>query len=373
MRRAIALFAAIPVLFAPATTAQPRAALTGQPEVIFKWSRDRCEIEDISDIHARAFRDADGQVQLLASHRVTRRLIGPDLDHLRHDCSPVMNSHHDPRPARYDDDEWIAAPYSEDGRTIYALVHEEFHAGEHPPGGCPTPGGCWMHAITSAVSHDGGASYVQRKPPAHLVAAIPLRYHPGRSDFGYTNPSNIARAADGWYYAFINQAYWGAPGGYCLLRTKRLDDPASWRAWNGKEFAFRFRNPYRERIRHPRFCTPVAPGSAESLTWNTYFEKWLLVGTRGEGNPERLIFYFALSDDLIHWSEPNTILDTEARWPLQCVGPAPKIYPSLIDDASPSRSFDVSGRSGWLYYTQFNDCSNVYDRDLLRVRVEFSK
>jgi hypothetical protein len=63
---------------------------TGPPELVFDWTTSRCEDYDLPDVPARAFRDADGQVQLLASNDTNRRSVGPDFDHLVHDCTPAM-------------------------------------------------------------------------------------------------------------------------------------------------------------------------------------------------------------------------------------------------------------------------------------------
>jgi hypothetical protein len=68
----------------------PEVEVTGSEQVVFDWSQDACEPADIPDIPARAFRDAQGRVQLIASHYVNRRMTGPDLDHLTHDCSVIM-------------------------------------------------------------------------------------------------------------------------------------------------------------------------------------------------------------------------------------------------------------------------------------------
>ena len=42
--------------------------ISGPEEMVFDWTTDRCEDGNIPDIAARAFRDADGQVQLTIGH-----------------------------------------------------------------------------------------------------------------------------------------------------------------------------------------------------------------------------------------------------------------------------------------------------------------
>ena len=84
----------------------------GPEEVVFDWSADRCEDLDIPDLPARAFRDQNGQVQLISSHHSVRRFLGPDLNNLTHDCSIVMTSHYDSDPSMFNDVEWIGATYT---------------------------------------------------------------------------------------------------------------------------------------------------------------------------------------------------------------------------------------------------------------------
>ena len=54
-------------------------------------------------------------------------MIGPDLGHLRRDCTAVMDSHRNPDSGAFDDAEWLAGMYSPDGQTVHALVDDECH------------------------------------------------------------------------------------------------------------------------------------------------------------------------------------------------------------------------------------------------------
>jgi hypothetical protein len=77
----------------------------GLEDKVFDWSQGACAPDDIPDTPARPFRDAQGRVQLIASHYTNRRMSGPDLDHLTHDCGVIMPSHYDSDPAKFDDRE----------------------------------------------------------------------------------------------------------------------------------------------------------------------------------------------------------------------------------------------------------------------------
>jgi hypothetical protein len=47
----------------------------------------------------------------------------------------------------------------------------------------------------------------------------------------------------------------------------------------------------------------------------------------------------------------------------------------LLDPDSPARNFETTGRRPWLYFTRFHykRCGSTLNRDLVRVRVRFSK
>jgi hypothetical protein len=47
------------------------------------------------------------------------------------------------------------------------------------------------------------------------------------------------------------------------------------------------------------------------------------------------------------------------------------LYPSFLDPASTARNFDVTGKSGYVYFTRFNQPGTApLDRDMVRVPVE---
>jgi hypothetical protein len=255
----------------------------GPEQTVFDWSTMACEPLDIPDTPARAFRDSSGRVQLIASHFVVRRMIGPSLLDLRHDCRVVMRSHFDANPAAFEDREWIRAPYTENGRKVYALLTNEFQGWRHT-GTCPAPyiwKECWLNSVTSAVSTDGGNSYSHAPGPAHLVAALPYEYSPGNPDaYGVFGSSNILKLPDGYYYAMSKVEKYGLQDvGVCVMRTNDLSDPQSWRAWDGTGFDTRFIDRYAEPSESPsaHVCEPVSYSRigklADSITYNTYFGK----------------------------------------------------------------------------------------------------
>ena len=365
------------------------AVVAGSPETVFDWSTDACAHDDIPDSPARAFRNADGEVRLIATHHVNRLLVGPTLDTVRPDCAVVFEAGHDGDPAAYDDRSWLVAPVTADGETVYALVHSEYQGWHRRPDRC-RPGrwweACWYNVITWAVSTDGGRSFRQPPPAERLVAALPYRHDPaaGRR-MGLFNPSGIVRH-DGYYYALVRAvAYAAQPGGQCLIRTDRPDDPASWRAWDGEAFTIRFADPHRDDIADPaaHVCAVVSPerlsASVGSLTRHAPSGAFLAI-VAGErpptagAEPVTGVFVSA-SWDLVDWSWPSLVWQVPFWYDFACGQDRFSIgYPALLDPSSMSPSFDETDDDAYLYVTQFNliDCRIRADRDLLRVPLRIS-
>ena len=362
--------------------------IIGPEQVVFDWRKDACESDDFPDVPARAFRDARGRVQLIASHYISRRMLGPDLNHLKHDCTVLMPSDYDPDPARFADREWIHSVYTLDGIDVFALIHDEYQGHTHL-GQCPSGmyQKCWYNSITLAVSHNGGDSYAHAQPPAHLVANLPYTYAPDSGPYGVFNPSNIIHNdTDGYYYTLLHlEQYRDQLWGTCVMRSSNLADPTSWRAWDGKGFNVRFVNPYLEPDASlaSHLCQPVSRGEiqkmSESLTFNSYFKRFLLVGTAANHDPitDRQVWgiYYSLSDDLIHWTPRRLIMETVTPWSYRCGDSHPILYPAVLDPNSSSRNFETTGKQVYLYFTRFNyaSCNTTSDRDLIRIPIEFSK
>lgn len=361
------------------TTAQIRPA--GPPEVVFDWSEDACEQTQIPDLPVRAFRDFRGRTQLLLSHFDNFRMIGASLDRLRVDCRAVMRSDKSASVRRYSDREWIGSLYTTNGRTVWALIHDEYQGNRHP-GRCPSGRylNCWYNAITLARSTDGGRSYRQAPPPRHLIAAAPYRYRPEIGVAGVFTPSNIVTGPDGAHYALVRVRDPSGMRGTCLLRTPRVWKPRRWRAWDGNGFDGAFTDPYRSRARPNLPCRPVGSGRiaemVESLTYSTALDSYLLVGLAPPGEvsigPKATGIYFSTSRDLVNWTPRKLLTRATTKQTYRCDGPSPIAYPSLVDPSSPSRTFATTGSYPFLYYTQFRyeDCRKTPERDLVRIPVE---
>jgi hypothetical protein len=145
------------------------------------------------------------------------------------------------------------------------------------PDPCPSgdPNRCKMIALTYARSTDGGRTYAHPSPPDHLVATLPYRYRPDGGLYALWQPSNIvAHPSDGYYYALVQLARHPADEpvnvqGTCVMRTRTVGDPGSWRAWDGEGFNLAFINPYRQAVENSeaQTCTLVSVDEIGALTY----------------------------------------------------------------------------------------------------------
>lgn len=355
--------------------------IAGPAETVFSWSTNRCDDGDIPDAPARAFRDASGQVQLIASHHRTRALIGPRLGAVKRDCRVVFEASGDDDQDRWDDRVWLTALFTADGQVVHALGHAEYH-GHRRPSLCP--GGdykaCWRNAVIQARSDDGGASF-RRATGGGVVAAPSGPFDPsiGRP-IGYFSPSNIVTDG-GYHYVFVFAAEHGAQRrGACLLRSADIADPAAWRAWDGRDFtvALQTRRSGGASATSSLPCAvipglPASVGSVSRIEGQAGFVAVIAARRRPGPDAEPIAGIYALtSPDLLHWSEPHLLLATPLMWARECADTAVLAYPALLDEHSRSRNFEtVLGRVE-LYLTRFaaKDCRLTMERDLVRYPVE---
>lgn len=360
----------------------------GAEEKVFDWSASKCEDNDIPDISARAFVDSNGKTQLLASHYDNYRMIGDNLASIRKDCASIMNSDLNTDASKFNDHEWIAAPYTLNGAKIYSLLHNEYHGYLYNTSGVCTTGvyrDCWYNSITSSISSNSGKTYTDATSTAingHLVLSSAIKYDGNsKGPIGFFEPSNIIKANDGYYYAFValsqvpsyNKQTNPQPSGICVMRTNEIKELSGtgktvWKLWDGTGFNIENKNPYTQSVNlSAQVCKPVSSEYAQlrSVTWNTYLNKYLGVGTSYDSSNNKW-FTIAFSDNLVNWSTPQKIRVAANS------ATNNEIYSSIIDPEVivnnanvQTKNFEKSDSSMYLYFTRIND-GNL-DRDLIRI------
>ena len=370
----------------------------GAKEVVFDYTTDRCDDLDLPDQPARFVRAEDASLVLIDGNAPRHYLSrGADFNSLRRVCNRAALVSADLRTAEsYENWEWLWVVYRV-GTRWHALIHNEFHDAVSSTCrvGDPSPGNpCWYNSITYAVSDDGVGTFVKPSPPQHVVAPPPDVWVPPPPGVpppggyyyadGYRAPTNLVRAGDGYYYSLIElfPSKFSDGRGLCVMRTDRLDDPASWRAWDGSGFGLRMMSPYVTGSAEP-MCTFLSRRidglGGGHVVYSTYLSRYILVApTPGWVDGRNVCgYFFSLSTDLIHWSEPRLLAEAKLIYcPAVTPDPGavetlPTLYPSLVDHADTTVNFERAGRTPYLYYTRFND--GGLDRDLVRVPLTLTR
>lgn len=378
---AVLLFFLLPIAAGAEDGEGVGVRMAGPADVVFSWSTDRCEDNDIPDAPARAFRDAAGRVHLIASHFRNRALIGDGLDTVKPDCRVIFEANGADDPLRWDDRVWLGAFFTTDGTGVFALGHAEFH-GHLRPALCPAGSymACWQNAIIAARSTDGGASFRRAPDPGSVVAALPGPYDPGPGrPLGYFSPSNILKVGE-FYYVFVFAAERGAQRrGACLLRSDSLEAPGRWRAWDGSAFTVALQpGATRDTPAQQAACAvipgmPATVGSVSLLAGRELYVALIAARRKQAPDAEPIAGIYALSSpDLVHWSKPSLILAAPLMWARTCTDAAVVAYPSLLDAHSPSRNFETVSDRAFLYLTRITvqACRLTMARDLVRYPVE---
>jgi hypothetical protein len=360
--------------------AQPAAmmAVTGAPQLVFASPRDVCDGFDVPDAPVRAFRDEAGEIVLFGMHYRNRAMRGKDFNSLKLDCGVVLDSSFNGNPAAYDDRSWITATWTGDGKHVHALIHHEYHADTHP-GRCKIPKSnalaCWYNTLLAIASTDGGRSFKRPEVP-QVMASFPWRQNKEQERHrGFFNPSNIVMK-DGMFHVFVTNTGWdGQKNGACLMRSAEIENPKSWRAYDGERFSVRYTDPYRESFRLPEQCKPLAPFpvGVGAVVRHRMTNTWISVFQVEEGEGfNRPGFYYAASRDLLNWSEPRLLLEGKTLYGDPCrSGGRILAYPSLIDHSARTRNFEDTGDSAFFYYVTLKaeGCTVLPERSLIRQEV----
>jgi len=402
MKRSWLIFFAV-VFMLPATYAQPGAIcqnpeiqIAGPQQVVYQYTSQHCADMDVPDTPAMAFKDASGKVHLFNGISGSYMSVGTTLNNVHRDCSQPFNSTIAPAdnntPDSFDNWKWFRSPWTFDGKTVYGLIHNEFHGWDQPDKYCSSENqnACLYPNVTASISTDGGKTFhVQRDANGNVVLALvtPYPYVVGANkQAGIRAPTNIISGnVNGKIYYYLLASNRGSKGnlqkpGTCLYRSDDVTNPSHWRAWDGNGFnvavnATLYRDANLDPSQH--ICKPVFNAAPSSWTFNTIINQYIaivgMIGNTGEYN-----FGFVTSPDMINWSLPTEMMATtftQFHQSKRGSGVAGQTYPSLIDPQSAGLNFEYSGPHPYLYFTRFNPKmkgSTWHNRDLLRVPLTIS-
>jgi len=341
--------------------------------VVYDWSKEHCREWDVPDAPLRAFRSATGDVVAFASSDENEMYEGHSLNDIRQTCHSSLPSQENADPSQYSGSRFITATWTDDGRRVFALIHNEYHADRFHRCAFSSSMACWYTTIIAASSKDSGKSFSVSTPP-EIVAGVPYRQEveQGRHR-GFFNPSNIVRAGQYWYMLTDTTGLGSQKPGLCLFRTADIQDPTSWRGYDGAGFTARGIDAYRQDPAQYTPCKPVDNLSTiGSISLHRPSGRFLAVLQGPDTDRKDGQIAFSWSDDLIHWEKPRNLLAISDMSSKNCSDDLRYGYPSVLDPDSPARNFDVIGDTPMLFLTRFHvsDCAMTSNRDLLKIGLE---
>lgn len=341
---------------------------SGPEEVVFEWRSQRCEQSHFPDAPARAVRTPDGRVLLVAAHHSNIPLVGQTFDDLQPQCQISSRGGRDPDPSKFNDVYWIQGlailPKSE---RIFVLLSHDYNGVRHP-GRCDTKPNaaarCWFNTIFAATANPDLSDLQRLDDPVAKVGEPSESYRIGaKGRTGFFTTSNIVHQG-GFSYFFSYREIDGSPAN-CLFRARSDNLVGSWEVLGSAGFT-----------QDRSACRPIRTGFAtsplRSVVWLSPASHWAVFfkATRRSKAEAEDSIYYALSSDLINWSEPKQLVsiphttstDRCKTW---------FEYPSALDHYSSSPNFDTVGATFWLYMTRFNweGCRQADNRDLVRIPI----
>jgi hypothetical protein len=381
--------AALAAAACAAARAAPSAAVISAPFVLWNTSTSHCERDgspiDLPDTPARAFVGAGGRTAVVAVDSTSRLSWGDALLATTRDCAIVLNSTLSPDPARYATDEFLDATWAFGNGTVVALLHDEYPGAKF--GNCTHKGwpACWTVSLSLGVSHDGGRTWAHAAPPpANLVAAVPYAYEDSATIFGWGDTGGIVRdPRDGFFYATMyNRMTKGLQAnGTCVMRTRALLEPGSWRGWDGANFTVPFASAYglAPGAEAAHICAVLdvsvfpPPCVMYGVTWSEFlgaFVATISCWPIALPLPSNYTFYWSTSADMIHWDGMHELLQPDAPPHTNML-----TYPALLDAGAPARgdlNYATIGQTATLTYVRRTVNFFTFGAQLMGVNVSFA-
>jgi hypothetical protein len=349
----------------------PSISVTGIAEVVFDYQSQRCDNVDIPDSPLRAYRSVNGSVVAFSTHYLNRRFVGDSLAKLSRVCDVVYQGQHLADPSKFNDRTWIASTWTEDGKEVWALGHNEYQA-ENFQGKCAFTSytECCYNTIVLLTSRNGGKGFAR----ADAVRPMPIAAPPFKNDFdqghsrGYYDPSNII-FFNGYYYVLIAQRGMGENRyvGRCLFRTTDPSRIDAWQFMTGGKYISSARSAYLDEQQHT-LCDPVeglsgTVGSIAKIRNTNLFAAFAIEADSSADGGALDVFY---SGDLVHWEGKQTVMRLSAFWSRACGNGWRYNYASVLDDSDNGRNFEEIGDRPWLFIVRAA-CNITMNRDLVRI------
>ena len=214
--------------------------------------------------------------------------------------------------------------------------------------------GAFFQYMTGLRSADGGATFAFVDSPA-LGAGVFVPSQP----FSATNAgnsyissmTNVLRVPGDATAALYTQTH---GFGDCLWRTEAIEDPLSWRAWDGAGFTIPSQSPYGAGGGGAALNCSPSTGATQlgSITWSDVCGAWVGVGGQRVPGHSGPVVSYSTSSDLLHWSEAAFLMDAGGGGG----GGAADNYAAVLDLDYPHAgdNFECMGASPSLVYRRMD-------------------
>ncbi|MFL9828563.1 hypothetical protein [Rhodoplanes sp. SY1] len=345
------------------------------PEVILSTVGHRCNPPPRPDAAVRFFRGLNDKPFVIIGDKVNRiasvqRFSSFDVGNCGTNLRGGRNS--DFRANDYA--LWITGTWTEDGRNIIGLVHNEYWGHKHFRECNNNYTSCWWNSVVWARSIDGGRTFVLPPPEERLVIGFADEYKPmvGRP-VGFMSPTNMVRDGDYVVAMVHGMGYGKQKSGNYLIRHSLSRPWNEWEVWNDGAFLsvsnlISSGGPVGQPLNVGSLSgffdkTPMKAQTIIRIRLNGNWAVLLSAKDPGPGKADMDGFYIATSRDLIHWSEPRQLLRANLRPSVDCrkspdSGPVSYLrYGTIVDPSSSDVNYIDTGNLAFLYTTRITGAS----------------
>jgi hypothetical protein len=281
------------------------------------------------------------------------------------DCTPVYTAGMSSDNTSFNWAEWLYGTFRDvsTGR-VYAIAYNEYYGGTYYSGPHNT-----YSALGMVYSTNNGATFQKiQSPPNHVIVKAPYLW-PNGGGLGFFG-GILKSPLDQLYYVGVS----GGDNGTPIIRTNNLDDPTSWRAWDGSGFNMP--------------TTPLNSGyvgisvNPLYLGYSDYFKKYIAVTTGNVGgDPSRggYQIVYNLSDDMVNWGPARKIMDNPACPSSGDCGSIAS-YPAMMDPSylsdtndSTKASNGMNGISPYVTYIKNYMVPSQYRQQFAAQRISFDQ
>jgi len=384
--------------------------LEGVPIRVFDHRHDKQEMHHLPDASLAAWKEADGTVNLMIPHFENYRMRGPNLEQLKSAPEKIFSSFQqaaDLEETSYNYHHWLTAPYTLDGKTVYAVTHTEWYA-------CLLSDDCtlrdyrlgsWTTTNNLLESQDGGKTWrVQGDRETHLVfngahlwtgsRALSQRiYRHAINHSGFMVPTRPIREGNYLYVIGLemhrdfehligNQAPM-RKNGFAILRTKDISQASGWEVWSGGT-EYKTANLSNLKVFTPEEKGKPLTVALPQIIYDDNSKRFVLFFTV-YGDRKGLYYSTSRSLEVPEWTEAAQVIGTDdllldPDFPDKAnpcnVGVIPRNYPSILDSDSRGRNFEFTDGDPWMFYVlnrvRCEGGRGNLKRDIYRVKMRFN-